>query len=105
MDGLKEPELAALYVPKGSWFRAARNVGKVILRSHREFIRHPAFGDDSSLHLGLLPVPYQGNLSKADVFVIMLNPGLGLSDCQTEEDEGRKRYGNRPPQLHLQPDR
>jgi hypothetical protein len=68
---------------------AAANVSKVILRTHREFVEHPTFGDenDSSLHLGLLPVPYQGNLSKADIFIIMLNPGLGLSDYQTEEDE------------------
>jgi hypothetical protein len=51
-------------------------------------VAHSTFGDenDSSLHLGLLPVPFQGNLSKADIFIIMLNPGLGLSDYQTEED-------------------
>jgi hypothetical protein len=54
---------------------AATNVSKVILRSHREFVAHSTFGDenDSSLHLGLLPVPFQGNLSKADIFIIMLN--------------------------------
>lgn len=69
---------------------AAKNISKVVLQSHRAFVKHPTFGDgsDSSLHLGLLPVPFQGNLSKADIFLIMLNPGLGLSDYQTGEDAG-----------------
>jgi hypothetical protein len=68
---------------------AARNIKVTLLRNHHEFIGHRTFGDenDSSLHLGLLPVPYRGNLSKADIFIIMLNPGLGLSDYQTEEDK------------------
>lgn len=71
------------------YIEAAKNVGKVILRSHRAFVEHPTFGDrnDSSLHLGLLPIPFQGNLSKADVFIVLLNPGLGLSAYQTEEDK------------------
>ncbi|MGY3610814.1 MULTISPECIES: hypothetical protein [unclassified Bradyrhizobium] len=71
-----------------SFIDAATNISKITLRSHRAFVEHPTFGDenDGSLHLGLLPVPYQGNLLRADIFIIMLNPGLGLSDYQTEED-------------------
>ncbi|WP_152033488.1 hypothetical protein [Bradyrhizobium sp. DOA9] len=69
---------------------AANTARKIILQSHRSFVNHSSFGDfgDRALHLGLLPVPYQGNLSRADIFIVVLNPGLGLSDYQTGEDAG-----------------
>ena len=59
------------------------------LPDHRAFVEHLTFGNrnDSSLHVSLLPVPYQGNLGEADIFIVLLNPGLGLSDYQTQEDE------------------
>lgn len=43
-----------------------------------EYIRSEDFGAEKErkLHLGLLPVPYSGNLSQANVFILMLNPGL-----------------------------
>ena len=69
---------------------AAKNLRKPVLLSHRAFVlEDSSFGDenDGSLHLGILPVPYQGNLAQADIFIVMLNPGLGLSDYQTEEDQ------------------
>ena len=39
---------------------AAKNVRRPVLLSHRAFVEDPSFGDenDSSLHLGILPVPY-----------------------------------------------
>lgn len=40
------------------------------------------FGDpyDKKIHIGLKPVPYVGNLNKASIFLLMLNPGLSTSD-------------------------
>lgn len=35
-------------------------------------------GGDTRLHLGLIPVPFMGNLREASVYVLMLNPGLSL---------------------------
>jgi hypothetical protein len=40
--------------------------------------------DDKELHLGLLPIPYIGNLEKASVFVLMLNPSFGHDDYYGE---------------------
>lgn len=55
-------------------------------RSFDEFIQSPDFGlkDDSAQHLGLLPIPYVGNLQRASVFILTLNPGLSPIDyyCQ-----------------------
>ena len=78
-----------IHIEDKPYIDAAVNVGKTMLPSHRAFVDHSSFGDenDSSLHLSLLPVPYQGNLSQADILIVMLNPGLGLSDYQTEEDQ------------------
>ncbi len=45
----------------------------------REFLKDPEFGNQR-LHLKLLPQPYAGNLRKAEIFVLMLNPGLTYSD-------------------------
>jgi hypothetical protein len=54
----------------------------------RQFIKSELFGHerDKTFHLSLLPSPYMGNLDKADIFIVLLNPGLGLSDYITEED-------------------
>lgn len=59
--------------------------------NHRSF-RGYLFGerfkpDDDGLHLSLLPVPYVGNLRKASVVVLMLNPGFNYSDYWAESDE------------------
>ena len=55
---------------------------------HRQFISSDRFAqkDDKSFHLSLLPVPYQGNLETADIFILLLNPGLGLHDYYTNDD-------------------
>lgn len=47
-----------------------------------DFISDSDFGlpSDSRLHLGLLPIPFVGNLRTASVFLLMLNPGLGPHD-------------------------
>ena len=35
---------------------------------------------DTRFHLGLIPVPFIGNLARASVFVLLLNPGFGPHD-------------------------
>jgi len=39
---------------------------------------------DTRLHLGLLPQPFCGDLRRASIYVLMLNPGLGWSDYYGE---------------------
>ncbi|MEX2650733.1 MAG: hypothetical protein WD673_17145 [Alphaproteobacteria bacterium] len=48
-----------------------------------DFISSPRFGDfqDHRLHLSLLPAPYCGDLTRADVVILLLNPGLGYRAC------------------------
>ncbi len=56
-------------------------------RSLGEYVESEYFGNpnDRSLHMGLLPEPYIGNLKKASVFILMLNPGLHAGDYYAEE--------------------
>jgi hypothetical protein len=53
-----------------------------IYLSFDKYIKSSEFGSSSSkkLHLGLLPLPYLGNLAKASIFILMLNPGLSPCD-------------------------
>lgn len=57
-----------------------------IYRSFDEYVSSPEFGvSDTNLHLGLLPVPFVGNLEKASIFILMLNPGLSAGDYFAEQ--------------------
>jgi len=40
----------------------------------------------SQFHLCLAPVPYLGNLTRADIFMLLLNPSVGYSDYSTDAD-------------------
>jgi len=52
-----------------------------------EFVRSEAFGrPGGGLHLGLLPMPFVGNLATADVFVLLLNPGFETADYVADTD-------------------
>lgn len=63
---------------------------RVLEANRGSYVVHPNYTDyaksslsqskDSRFHLGLLPVPYSGDLELATVFVLMLNPGLCPSD-------------------------
>lgn len=51
-----------------------------------EFVDSADFGTTTNqLHLGLLPMPYTGNLSGSDIFILMLNPGFVASDYYVEQ--------------------
>lgn len=55
-------------------------------RSFAEFIQSPAFGvNDKQLHLGLLPIPFLGDLLHASVYILLLNPGFAPDDYYAEE--------------------
>ena len=41
---------------------------------------------DTSLHLGLLPQPFIGDLRRARIFLLLLNPGLGPDDYYGENE-------------------
>jgi hypothetical protein len=59
------------------------------------FISGPRFGDfnDHRLHLSLLPVPYEGDLSRAEIVILLLNPGFSYADywAETNRPEFRQR--------------
>jgi len=51
------------------------------------FIKGKRFGKpDKQLHLSLIPVPFAGNLQRASIFILLMNPGLVPSDYYAEED-------------------
>lgn len=55
-------------------------------RSFDEFIGSPAFGaPDTRLHLGLLPIPYVGDLLHAGIYILLLNPSFAPCDYYAEE--------------------
>ena len=60
-----------------------------MLRSQEELVAHPSFDflGDPTLHLGLLPIPFAGNLSEADVFILLQNPGFRPSDYFSQFDD------------------
>ena len=62
-------------------------------RSLGDYTSSDHFGDpnDKSLHLGLLPQPYIGNITRASVFILMLNPGLHSGDYFAEENHSQFR--------------
>lgn len=54
--------------------------------SFEDFVESDDFGPgaEKKLHLGLLPAPYSGNLDKASIFVLLLNPGFSPVDYYAE---------------------
>ncbi|MFP5208197.1 MAG: hypothetical protein ACLGRW_02795 [Acidobacteriota bacterium] len=76
------PKLREILEKNGRWSPESDH------RSFRDYLSGKRFNpDDNGLHLSLLPVPYAGNLRKASVVVLMLNPGFNYSDFWAESDE------------------
>ncbi len=52
------------------------------IKTYKEYLTRPEFSqlDSTKLHLSLLPVPYGGDLATADIFILLLNPGVAYSD-------------------------
>ncbi len=58
----------------------------VLHESFASYCSDPYFGlPDDRLHVGLTPIPYIGDLARADIFLLMLNPGLHPGDYFAEE--------------------
>jgi hypothetical protein len=57
-----------------------------IYKHFQDFVAGPRFGafSDYRFHFSLIPVPYAGDLVKADIFVLQLNPGLNPVDYYAE---------------------
>lgn len=53
---------------------------------HAKFIESDRFPGKDGFHLSLLPVPYLGDLSKADIFILLLNPGFSISNYESMEN-------------------
>jgi hypothetical protein len=53
-----------------------------------EFVASSRFGqfEDKKFHFSLYPHPYAGDLGKADIFLLQLNPGMNLADYHVEWD-------------------
>jgi len=71
------------------WFPGDDEIAKphsYVCSSHQRYVTGPEFGKPkkSRLHVGLLPIPYIGNLRKASIFILMLNPGLSHGDYFAE---------------------
>lgn len=58
----------------------------VTLRSWREAYRARDFCEpgDKRVHLGLIPQPFCGDVRRASVYILLLNPGLGPQDYYGE---------------------
>jgi len=57
------------------------------------FVASESFGrfQDRRLHLSLLPVPFGGDLERADIILLLLNPGLDYCDYYAETKIPRYR--------------
>jgi len=57
-------------------------------RCFTDYIRDPNFGDVSvssnKFHSGLIPIPYSGNIQRAKIYILTLNPGFGPHDYYAE---------------------
>jgi hypothetical protein len=52
----------------------------------RQFLASKPFGDrtDHRFHFSLLPTPYLGDLNRADIFILQLNPGFNVNNYYAE---------------------
>ena len=70
--------------------------GSVTYRSWDEARQAPDFfipnkGGDKRFHLGLLPVPFLGDLLNASIYVLMANPGVTPDDYREHEEPAFRR--------------
>ena len=87
---LKRRQRSELDVCYASWKDASRCLGGK---------------DGNKLHLDRIPIPYVGDLSKASIFILTLNPGHELADYyfEFEDDAYRQALVNNLKQENLDP--
>ena len=66
-DVLKSPDWKPRVVKHHSWRKATKDP---------DFCK----SGDRRLHLGLIPVPFVGDMLNASIYILMINPGLGPAD-------------------------
>ncbi|MCX7353399.1 MAG: hypothetical protein NTY59_00935 [Alphaproteobacteria bacterium] len=81
------PDDTDLFLKKG------RGILDLPCANFRQFVRSERFGNfsDNQFHLSLLPVPYAGDLRRADIFILLLNPGFNFVDYYAEYESRRFR--------------
>jgi hypothetical protein len=62
------------------------DLAKDLARSFDDFVASARFGQfgDKNFHFSLYPHPFAGDLSRADIFLLQLNPGMNLADYHVE---------------------
>jgi len=62
-------------------------------RNFGDYIKAPEFGTESAkkLHTGLYPTPYSGNVLKAKIYILTLNPGFSPLDYYAESYDSATR--------------
>lgn len=67
--------------------QSGRTVTQVEARDFGSFVRSSDFGKwDGRFHLSLLPAPYLGDLDRADIFLLLINPGVALQSYLEQAD-------------------
>jgi hypothetical protein len=58
-------------------------------RNYRDCVRNPDFGSISStkFHTGLLPHPYSGDILRAKIYILALNPGFKPLDYYAQDND------------------
>lgn len=51
-----------------------------------KLMKSPKFKSDNKFHLGLIPIPYIGDIENAKICILMLNPGFGICDYYAESN-------------------
>jgi hypothetical protein len=79
----------APFILKGDEELRKKHKGKELIHSYGSYEEYIADEDHGRrhkaiFHTGLLPVPYAGNLAKAEVFLLLGNPGFGAHDYYAE---------------------
>lgn len=55
------------------------------INQYDDYINTSDFGlDETKFHLNLIPIPYIGDIQKAKIYIVMLNPGFGILDYYAE---------------------
>jgi hypothetical protein len=61
-------------------------------RSYIQYANSAEFNDKKNqFHLGLIPVPFAGDINRADIFILLLNPGFSIimKNLKIKDLEGR----------------
>jgi hypothetical protein len=83
-----EPQSPPYVFPGDALLSSSADSARAFFTSPEAYIDSPQFLDpkDATLHLGLHPIPMLGDLGRAKVIFLLLNPGLKPGDYFAEQD-------------------